>query len=105
VLSGSLHAQSQDQPICIKGPVTKGFGRGSRELGIPTANIDPHTLRQALSEAVTGIYTGYASVGTSGAVYPHVMSIGWNPYYGELCMRYNRSACTFKKLGPAKARS
>lgn len=24
----------------LKGPVVKGFGRGSKELGIPTANID-----------------------------------------------------------------
>ncbi len=28
-----------------------------------------------------GIYFGYASVGSSGAVYPMVMSWGWNPYY------------------------
>ncbi|KAL9019229.1 MAG: hypothetical protein Q9185_003538 [Variospora sp. 1 TL-2023] len=26
-------------PISLSGPVIKGFGRGSRELGIPTANI------------------------------------------------------------------
>jgi hypothetical protein len=36
-------------PIYLKGPVIKGFGRGSKELGIPTgtplgANSDKPTL-------------------------------------------------------------
>ncbi len=34
--------------------MVKGFGRGSRELGIPTANVDADSLRTALAEAVTG---------------------------------------------------
>ena len=29
----------------------------------------------------TGIYFGWASVGTDAAVYPMVMSFGWNPFY------------------------
>ena len=40
--------------ICIRGTVVTGFGRGSRQLGIPTANIDADSLRGALAEAVTG---------------------------------------------------
>lgn len=40
--------------IYIRGTVVKGFGRGSRELGIPTANVDADSLRTALAEAVTG---------------------------------------------------
>ena len=28
----------QPYPIYLKGPVIKGFGRGSKELGIPTGN-------------------------------------------------------------------
>ena len=38
----------------IAGTVVKGFGRGSRDLGIPTANVNPESLRGALAEAVTG---------------------------------------------------
>jgi hypothetical protein len=39
----------QPFPIYLKGPVIKGFGRGSKELGIPTgtplsANADKPTL-------------------------------------------------------------
>ena len=29
----------------LKGPVVKGFGRGSRELGIPTANLEATALQ------------------------------------------------------------
>ena len=38
-------------------------------------------LQGALAEAVTGIYLGWASIGTSRQVYKMVMSIGYNPYY------------------------
>lgn len=40
--------------VRIKGTVVKGFGRGSKQLGIPTANVDPDSLRTVLAEAVTG---------------------------------------------------
>lgn len=39
-----------------------------QELGIPTANVDADALRQSLAEAVTGIYCGWASIGSSGQV-------------------------------------
>jgi HAD superfamily hydrolase (TIGR01509 family) len=67
----------------ISGKVVKGFGRGSKELGIPTANLDAVSLRGALAEAVTGIYAGWASIGGDGEVYPMCMSVGWNPVFGN----------------------
>ncbi|KAL3155731.1 hypothetical protein ABBQ32_012751 [Trebouxia sp. C0010 RCD-2024] len=67
----------------LKGKVVKGFGRGSKELGIPTANLDAASLQGALAEAVTGIYLGWASIGASKQVYKMVMSIGFNPYYNN----------------------
>lgn len=67
----------------LKGKVVKGFGRGSKELGIPTANLDAASLQGALAEAVTGIYLGWASIGGSKQVYKMVMSIGFNPYYNN----------------------
>jgi FAD synthase len=63
--------------------VVRGVGRGSRELGIPTANLDPLSFREVLAEAVTGIYAGWASVGPSAAVYPMVMSVGFNPHFAN----------------------
>lgn len=65
----------------LKGPVVRGFGRGSKELGIPTANLETIALQGALAEAVTGIYAGFASIGSSPTVYKMCMSIGWNPFY------------------------
>lgn len=38
-------------------------------------------MQGLLAEAVTGIYTGFASVGNSSEVYKMCMSIGWNPFY------------------------
>ncbi len=38
-------------------------------------------LQGGLTEAVTGIYLGWASVGESQQVYKMVMSIGFDPYY------------------------
>eukprot|EP01023_Acetabularia_acetabulum_P054385 TRINITY_DN6132_c0_g1_i4.p1 TRINITY_DN6132_c0_g1~~TRINITY_DN6132_c0_g1_i4.p1 ORF type:complete len:450 (+),score=87.21 TRINITY_DN6132_c0_g1_i4:107-1456(+) len=65
----------------IKGTVVKGFGRGSQQLGIPTANLDSKALQQQLTATVTGIYYGWAWIGSFAGVYKMVMSIGWNPFY------------------------
>lgn len=65
----------------ISGTVVRGFGRGSKQLGIPTANLDAASLAGALAEAVTGIYAGWAALGDSSTAYPMVMSVGWNPVF------------------------
>uniref|UniRef100_T1IZI2 Riboflavin kinase n=1 Tax=Strigamia maritima TaxID=126957 RepID=T1IZI2_STRMM len=67
-------------PYFTAGPVIKGFGRGSVELGIPTANFPEHVVDQLPSEFSCGIYFGWANV-DDGPVYKMVMSIGWNPFY------------------------
>jgi len=43
--------------------------------------LDRDSLHGALAQAVSGIYLGWASVGTEAAAHKMVMSIGWNPYY------------------------
>ncbi|KAK4549489.1 hypothetical protein LTR36_006486 [Oleoguttula mirabilis] len=127
-------------PLRLDGKVIKGFGRGSSELGIPTANIPISGLSVGGHEDVeSGVYYGWAGLSPSkathqhppgteegrykhmtphimrtlnnaafgtaddgvadgdgdregeekassrsqdkGAVYPMVMSIGWNPFY------------------------
>lgn len=67
-----------EPPWQLRGTVVKGFGRGSKELGIPTANLDSASLQSALAEAVTGIYCGWSSIGNSPEVYPMVSAAAWS---------------------------
>ncbi|KAA8592191.1 hypothetical protein FQN60_017646 [Etheostoma spectabile] len=67
-------------PYFCRGEVIRGFGRGSKELGIPTANFPDSVVDNLPADIGTGIYYGWACVG-NGDVYKMVMSIGWNPYY------------------------
>lgn len=67
-------------PYFAQGTVVKGFGRGSKQLGIPTANF-PDSVVEGLPEAFEcGVYYGWALV-DNGPVYEMVMSVGWNPFY------------------------
>ncbi|KAF1998482.1 riboflavin kinase [Amniculicola lignicola CBS 123094] len=50
-------------PIKLRGPVIKGFGRGSKELGIPTANIPLSGLSIGGNSSLeSGIYYGYCTL-------------------------------------------
>ena len=81
-------------PVQLRGEVIKGFGRGSRELGIPTANFPTQVVTDSCSpdRLRNGIYFGWAQVRpqnhkeleSPGTVHPMVMSLGWNPYYKNI---------------------
>ncbi|KAF9114357.1 riboflavin kinase [Mortierella sp. AM989] len=49
-------------PIKMSGTVIKGFGRGSKDLGIPTANLPEDAIAEQEAKMVTGIYYGWAQV-------------------------------------------
>jgi len=81
--------------------VVHGFGRGSTDLGIPTANLDrsaiklyksaTDTIHQSLcfDDLPCGIYWGFCRIGNTTkengrdntTVYKTAVSIGYNPYY------------------------
>ncbi|RCK58943.1 Riboflavin kinase [Candida viswanathii] len=93
-------------PIKQGSSIIAGFGRGSSELGIPTANVP---INESLNKLSTGIYYGWCRLipvttqcdeirkrvdgkevlfnhgnnltTDEVRVLPMVMSIGWNPYY------------------------
>ncbi|KAG0146414.1 hypothetical protein CROQUDRAFT_657388 [Cronartium quercuum f. sp. fusiforme G11] len=68
-------------PIRIQGQVEKGFGRGSKDLGCPTANLpSQNALKPGLEK--NGIYFGLAKVNGT-AVKEMVMSVGYCPVYGN----------------------
>lgn len=88
-------------PVRMEGPVISGFGRGSKELGIPTANlpVDDKTTPW-IADCVSGVYFGWAKLGevpaekapadataaatpSPAGLYPMVMSIGYNPFYNN----------------------
>jgi len=79
-------------PIQLGGTVQHGFGRGSKDLGCPTANLPDESITHAASIAKPGVYYGYAQVYSLNdqlsdlpaedlVVLPMVMSLGWNPFY------------------------
>ena len=98
-LAGPPGGPESPFPIRLSGPIVKGFGRGSKELGIPTANIPLAGLSVGGHEEIeSGVYYGWAGVdvdeqgervvemkegGAKGGVWPMVMSIGFNPYYNN----------------------
>ncbi|KAK2898908.1 hypothetical protein QQF64_031729 [Cirrhinus molitorella] len=67
-------------PYFCRGQVVRGFGRGSKDLGIPTANFPESVVDNLPADISTGIYYGWARV-DNGDIHKMVMSIGWNPYY------------------------
>jgi riboflavin kinase len=77
-------------PLLLEGAVTTGFGRGSRQLGTPTANLPPEDLAPALGPAPhTGVYFGWARLldpppGSPAAdtdPHPAVLNIGRRPTF------------------------
>ncbi|KAH8241292.1 hypothetical protein KR032_007455 [Drosophila birchii] len=69
-------------PLYAAGEIVRGFGRGSKELGIPTANFPLEVVKSLPESLPTGAYYGWANV-DNGPVYKMVLSIGWNPFYNN----------------------
>ncbi|KAF0977244.1 hypothetical protein FDP41_003897 [Naegleria fowleri] len=51
-----------ETPIVMSGRVIKGFGRGGKLLGIPTANLPAENFEQELSRMEMGVYIGFAKL-------------------------------------------
>jgi len=70
-------------PVYLEGDVTKGFGRGSKQMGIPTANLPPAPLQDKIGHLPAGVYFGWAQLqsgsGTDAGVHKMVMNIGYRP--------------------------
>jgi FAD synthase len=68
-------------PYRFLGKVVEGFKRGSKELGWPTANLDPASFEAQLDKEQEGVYLGWAAVEEDGVllggkVHKAVLSIG-----------------------------
>ena len=84
-LSDCIRLKKLVQPLVkMEGEVIKGFGRGSSEIGCPTANFNEQVVENLPADFGTGIYLGWASISSQpDKVRKAVVSIGWNPYYNN----------------------
>lgn len=106
LVAGPSKGPRAPYPLRMEGTVIHGFGRGSKELGILTANLPAPTW---MAEIERGAYFGWASLRLQAAspaqashpptastttpsmspdssaftIYPMVMSIGYNPHFGN----------------------
>jgi riboflavin kinase len=76
-------------PLKLESKVIAGFKRGSKLLGVPTANLEiTQEISNLLSKIHTGVYYGHlnflensiSSIDRSRS-YKGVLSIGYNPYF------------------------
>ncbi|CAG4959867.1 unnamed protein product [Colias eurytheme] len=67
-------------PLFLKGEVVKGFGRGSKDLGCPTANYAREVTQSLPDNLKPGVYYGWAQVDHQD-VHKMVVNIGWCPFY------------------------
>ncbi|CAB9500642.1 Riboflavin kinase [Seminavis robusta] len=85
-------------PLRMTSTVVRGFGRGSTDLGIPTANLDRLAIKVlggtdhklTFDDLPCGIYWGFCrigdntdTVGDGATVYKTAVSIGYNPTYNN----------------------
>ncbi len=82
-------AEVLGRPHRVSGVVVHGAGRGGRDLGYPTANLD---LPEYTAVPVDGVYAGWFTVLDDGPVdgtivpgrrYPSAISVGTNPTFGD----------------------
>lgn len=50
--------QLKGDPVKLWGDVAPGFGRGSKKLGTPTANLPPEPLAKEIEGLPLGVYFG-----------------------------------------------
>ena len=82
-------AEVLGRPHRVSGYVVHGAGRGGRDLGYPTANLD---LADHIAVPADGVYAGWFTVLDDGPIdgsivagrrYPCAISVGTNPTFGD----------------------
>lgn len=68
-------------PLRLKAKVVTGFGRGSKQLGFPTANMHVPTVAGQIRNLAKGVYFGFANV--RGAIYKTAVNVGKRPTFED----------------------
>ena len=82
-----------DKQVLIEGKIVNGVKRGSKLLGIPTANIEMNSTNSDLvQQFINGVYFGNLTFKTNSKMnplieskrtYKGVLSIGYNPFFNN----------------------
>ncbi|KAF9035617.1 riboflavin kinase [Panaeolus papilionaceus] len=101
LIIGSSMGPEPPFPLQMEGKVIRGYGRGSKRLGIPTANLPvDNKVTPWIADITSGVYFGWASLRFASSttsldgntartphsgfsLYPMVMSIMSNKFYGN----------------------
>lgn len=81
-MSSPIDFERLNDVIQIEGKVKHGFGRGSKLLGFPTANVDIQDS-PGMDQAEMGVYFGWGQL-ENGPLIKAVISVGWNPTFKDL---------------------
>ena len=78
--------------IFLEGVVEHGFGRGSKSLGFPTANLNSHSSSSVCEflnspSCQDGIYVGWASIEDTEGAFKAAISVGLNPTFEDSKVR------------------
>ncbi|CAM9238316.1 unnamed protein product, partial [Phaeothamnion confervicola] len=77
--------------LYLRGEVAHGYGRGSKRIGVPTANLPESQFAHRLRDLPTGVYFGWAQVEAPAAAgapaagpFKMVANVGYSPtFMGE----------------------
>ena len=98
-------------PHRLTGKVVEGFKRGSKQLGWPTANLDPAAFESRFDASTEGVYVGWAAIRDptlpeeAQAVHKAVLSMGWNPTYTDVKQRTVVRRARLSPPSPTAARA
>ncbi|GAA5149193.1 bifunctional riboflavin kinase/FAD synthetase [Microbacterium pseudoresistens] len=76
-------AEVLGRPVSVRGEIVHGLKRG-RELGFPTANLEPTLNAMAPAD---GVYAGWLIDHTTGVRHPAAISVGTNPTFDDVAER------------------
>jgi riboflavin kinase / FMN adenylyltransferase len=85
-------AASLGRAYAVEGVVVRGDGRGGRELGIPTANLD---VAGDLARPANGVYAGHLGEAPEGIPRPAAISVGVNPQFHTSGLRVEAHVLDF----------
>ena len=78
-----------DELLFVRGTVERGYGRGSKKLGFPTANLPQFDESIAQYNLPRGVYFGWAKLEDEPEIAHFVANIGRSPTFaGQVSLNY-----------------